>query len=210
MDQQTLDRLSPEKINDNTPEELKEIFGGLQKEDFEQLSKAYPNRPQGNNYLILVNTQKGVTQVYPTSTWYNLWVNISKLGQPYWRPFTTKKMFKAGNTPVKQKVAAIQDLTNTDLNNATGLKKVAQAQTATGKAEGDENTDLNNANANENDSNSNTNAGDAVDYTKMKAVDKIALIDEAGDAARVDEILSGDLRQTVVDAATKKKASFNL
>lgn len=105
-----------------TPEEIS-AMRELTDEQIEQLSKAYPNQPSGNAYLVYyMKHEKENEQRYPLGTWANLHA-LRKLGRNDVLPFHFHKLFFAQKStkaePVKQRVV---DLSPDDIKGAEGLK----------------------------------------------------------------------------------------
>lgn len=93
-------------------------------EQIEELAKAYPNQPRGNNYLVLINTQLPANeQVYQLSTWQNL-AALRRLNQGHFSAYSFNTVFNNKDTP-KVGVslpAKVVDLSSADLSQAQGFK----------------------------------------------------------------------------------------
>jgi hypothetical protein len=61
------------------PEAFLQFMPHLTGEQIRALAEAYPNKPTGNSYLVLMDSSKKENQLYPRSTWQNLF-NLRRVG----------------------------------------------------------------------------------------------------------------------------------
>lgn len=130
----TVEKFNPANAANLTEADIKEMRA-LSNEDIKALATAYPNAAQGNNYLILGNNNLPANrQLYPESTWQNLWNlrkdSASKKATAAFYAFSFKAGFvgrkAARTTVVAAPVAKVQDLTKTDLAKQPGVKEVVK------------------------------------------------------------------------------------
>ena len=113
----------------NLSQEEKDNIQTLTSDEVDALAKAYPNTPQDNNYLLLLDKRLPADkQIYQLSSWENL-AYLWKLGQTHFVPYafrgqeSTQKVAQPTSVPATDK--AVVDLSEGDAANAEGLKKDA-------------------------------------------------------------------------------------
>lgn len=124
MEKEMLYRLNPDNVktfNDDDVTFLKNISD----EDLKQLAIAYPNKASRNNYLVLTNNAlaKGAKQLYPLSTYENLFNIRTKYNQKSFSIFDIRVKFVNTTTAQKTTVAPAQDLSQKELKSADGIKQ---------------------------------------------------------------------------------------
>lgn len=109
------------------PETALLLMPGLSDEVIKSLAHAYPNKPTGNNYLILQDTTPGVKQLHPRSTWANLHA-LKNMGMKNYVALTFTSRFKNSIQSKPTLVSSpIQDISN-NISSLPGLS-TAPAQT---------------------------------------------------------------------------------
>lgn len=133
-----VEKFNPANAASISADDVAEI-SQINDEQLAELARVYPNKPTGNNYLVLRDTTEKDErkQTYPRSTYQNLF-NLRKMGQKQWQIVGFAKTFK----PVQPPPTAAQavpsktvDLSEEEAKSAEGMKEVppptaAQAETA--------------------------------------------------------------------------------
>lgn len=95
----------------------------LTDDQIRELAERYPNHSIANTYLLLKD-MSAKTQIYPASTWQNLYNLRVKNGMKKYIPFTFKSIFIKRATPVIPIQEKVQDLTQNEIDKAEGIKKI--------------------------------------------------------------------------------------
>ena len=112
---------SPNNVSNLTEQDIA-AMQTLTDEQIRQLSERYPNHGVMAAYLILKDTS-AKSQIYPASTWQNLYNLRVKNGMKRYVAFTFKQLFikrNVTNIPVQPKV---QDLTQQEIEGAEGIRR---------------------------------------------------------------------------------------
>lgn len=128
--EQVVELLNPANAK-TLPEQALALFEHLSDEQIAALAKAYPNGSQGNVYLILKDTKVGVKQLFPRSTWENLYNLRVGAGMKNYVAMTFSARFQGSqkNTLATLSYAAPQDLSKEEVIGLPGLK-TSETQTS--------------------------------------------------------------------------------
>jgi hypothetical protein len=139
MDQTLIDKYNPDKFRELTQDDI-EAMRQFTLADVADLAKAYPNKPTQRAYLVLFDKTDKARQLYPLSTWQNLYA-LWKQQLTKYIAFNFSALHNNKKTTGLQgaKTGPVQDLTQAEVTRAiktvpkakTSIPQTAKAQTAT-------------------------------------------------------------------------------